>query len=58
MLPTPELADEINVENRLKPVMVVVFSLKIAVAVLLLGNLVVSALSGPATEQTASANLN
>jgi hypothetical protein len=58
MMPTPELTDDINVENRLKPVMIVVFSLKIAVAVLLLGNLVVSAVSGPATEQTASANLN
>jgi hypothetical protein len=58
MMPTPELTDEIKVENRLKPVMIVVFSIKIAVAVLLLGNLVVSALSGPATEPTLSANLN
>lgn len=58
MLPTPELVEEIKVENRLKPVMIVVFSLKIAVAVLLLGNVFLSAFTGPQNETTVSANLN
>lgn len=58
MLQTPELADEINVENRLKPVMIVVFSLKIAVAVLLLGNVFLSTFTAPEAEATVSASLN
>lgn len=55
MIPTPELVDHDEVEDRLRPLMILVFSLKTAAAALLLANFVVH--DTPQNEYQAIASL-
>jgi hypothetical protein len=55
MTPTSEVSDFENVEDRLRPLMILVFSLKTAAAALLLANFLVHGV--PQSEQQVIASL-